>query len=98
MLNYLIWVKKMIDFSIAISNPFDEQWECKIHKYKKVARHKYIEFQLDRTNNIIKLAFNIGICCDHAGVQFDVGMFGYVTRFQFYDTRHWEFRKGDNNE
>lgn len=33
--------------------------------------------------------------CDHAGVKFELGLFGYSIVFYLYDSRHWNYEKND---
>jgi hypothetical protein len=38
--------------------------------------------------------FNWTVRQDHAGLDIDLGLFGYNIHFNFYDNRHWNSEEG----
>jgi hypothetical protein len=38
--------------------------------------------------------FNWTVRQSHAGLDLELGLFGYNVHFQFYDNRHWNVKEG----
>lgn len=80
----------MINFQFNIRNPFLDRFENIFAKGGPTPfEHKYWEFQIIKTSDIIDLGFRWTHWQDHAGVQVTLGLFGYGLDFNFYDNRHW---------
>lgn len=56
-------------------------------------KHKHIEIEVIKTNNLIHFEFGWTIRQDHAGLNFELGLLGYEIYFYFYDARHWDHEK-----
>ena len=84
----------MISFNFSIRNPwsttFKNLW-CRA--YATPFKHKYIELEFTRDSNLISFMFNWTIRQSHAGLDLELGLFGYNIHFKFYDSRHWNFEK-----
>ena len=55
---------------------------------------KSIEIQVGKFSPapyMINLELHWSIRCDHAGPEFEVGVWGYHFRTKMYDTRHWDY-------
>ena len=85
----------MISTHFRIENPwakddFSSLWD----KSWLVASCTAIELQcIKYSYNIFEFQFAWNIRSDHAGVKFNVGIFGYSFHFDLYDTRHWDREK-----
>jgi hypothetical protein len=84
----------MILFNFNIRNPrsttFKNLW-CRA--YNTPFKHKYIELEFTRDSTLISFMFDWTIRQDHAGLDLELGLFGYNIHFKFYDSRHWDFKK-----
>jgi hypothetical protein len=59
-------------------------------------KHKYFEFQLMRDSEyLLNFNFNWKTKCDHAGVNLELGLFGYELMLCVYDNRHWDDKTND---
>lgn len=53
--------------------------------------HKYWEIQIIRCYNLLRFEFELSIRQDHAGLNLELGLFGYEIHFTIYDNRHWDY-------
>lgn len=61
--------------------------------YRTLTKNKSLEFEILYSNSFLfklELDFSI-IGKDHAGIRFEVGLFGLELVFHFYDNRHWNY-------
>ena len=85
----------MINFSFNLSNPFSSRWDniynrgVSFNKY-----HKAAEFEVYRDTTIVSLRFRWSARQSHAGMNLELGLFGYTVSAQYYDTRHWNEEAG----
>ena len=81
----------MIHLQFNVRNPCSKRF----HSYKgyswQVSKHKAIEVELLKTADIVELHLSITHRQSHAGVEFELGLFGYNFAFRFYDSRHWDY-------
>ena len=84
----------MISLNFNILNPFSNRWKCIANTDYQISKHKVIELQIDKTNDIIGLGFRLTFRTSHAGVSLSLALFGYDIIFSVYDCRHWDY---DNN-
>ena len=90
-----IWKLKMIYLNLNLRLP--SWWE----RYKSIKswhwetpfKHKHIELQVIENCNLLRLEFEFTVKQDHAGVNLELGLFGYEVHFTFYDERHWNHEK-----
>ncbi len=54
--------------------------------------NKFIEIEAYKDNNVVSINLNWTIRCDHAGLDIELGLFGYAVHFNFYDNRHWDYK------
>jgi hypothetical protein len=81
----------MISFNFNIRNPwsdkFENLWNC---VFTTPFDHKVVELEITNDFTLLSFHFNYTIRQSHAGLEFELGMFGYCLMFHFYDTRHWD--------
>lgn len=56
--------------------------------------YKYIELEVYKDSSLISFMFNWTTRQSHAGVDLEVGLFGYCVHFNLYDIRHWNSEEG----
>jgi hypothetical protein len=84
----------MISFNFTIRNSwcarFDNLW-CR--SYTTPFTNKFIELEVTRESVLVSFSFSWTVRQDHAGLDFEAGLFGYCVHFNFYDNRHWNYEK-----
>lgn len=83
----------MIYFNINIRNPFWNRFENIKYWHGEPKNHKCWEIQITKQDELLRVEFEYTIRQDHAGVNLELGLFGYVIHFTYYDTRHWHTEK-----
>jgi hypothetical protein len=85
----------MIQFNFEIENPYSKNdfrniWD----KSGIIFKYKAWEVQLYKnSDSIIGLGFKLSFRGrDHAGLQINLGLFGYRFDMMIYDTRHWDYK------
>ena len=73
------------------SNTFKNLWCC---AYETPLKNKYVELEFTKDFTLVSFMFNWTVRQSHAGLDLEVGLFGYNVHFNFYDRRHWDC---DNN-
>lgn len=87
----------MIHFNFAIRNPWASSKDFKnlwFTAFGTPFKRKFIEMEVYKDSTLITLHANITTRQDHAGFDFEIGLFGYCFHFTFYDNRHWDYEKG----
>jgi hypothetical protein len=85
----------MINFSFGLRNPFSDRWDNIFNRSAVIDRmHKAVEVEVYRDTTIVSFAFRWNIRQDHAGMNIELGLFGYTVSAQYYDTRHWNEEAG----
>jgi hypothetical protein len=82
----------MININFSIDYPFSTRFEILASTSKLLTKNKAVEANIYCTANIIKLSLVYSSRQDHAGMQIEVGLFGYDFELHFYDTRHWDYK------
>lgn len=84
----------MIDLNFRISNPWSTRFRniC-IKSGPGFIKNKYWEFNIHKSSDIISVSVSITTKRDHSGVYLSAGLFGYNVEFNFYDTRHWDYKR-----
>jgi hypothetical protein len=80
----------MINFNFILSNPFSRRFNIIFSKSGKLSKFKAWEFNTYVTSAFVVVVFNSSIRTDHAGIDLELGLFGYQVELKFYDTRHWD--------
>ena len=86
----------MIYFNVNIRNPkwWDRFANIKTWYWQTPIKHKYIELELLKLDNLLRIELQFTTQQDHAGFNFELGLFGYEVHFTFYDNRHWNYEEG----
>ena len=81
----------MIYFNINIRNPkwWDRFANIKTWFWETPIKHKYVEVEVLKLDNLFRIEFQVTTQQDHAGFNIELGLFGYELHFTFYDNRHW---------
>ncbi len=80
----------MINFNFRTQLPIDRWGIIWSTAGKTPFPHKYWDFDFSRSPDIISFEFSWKVRTDHAGVNVEIGLFGYSADFTFYDDRHWD--------
>jgi hypothetical protein len=83
----------MIYLNLTIRNPWSDKFEIIAVRSVRLAKHKAWEFEIYRSDTIAELETKVSVREDHAGFMLGLGLLSYTARFQFYDTRHWNYDK-----
>jgi hypothetical protein len=85
----------MISFNFNLRNPwstaFENLWCC---DFATPFKHKFIELEFTRDSTLVCCMLNWTIRQSHAGLDVELGVFGYNLHFQYYDNRHWDGGSG----
>ena len=85
----------MISLNFNLRNPWSNRFKNVWSKvYATPFKHKFIELELYKDSFIVSFNFNWTIRQSHAGLDLELGLFGYDVHFQFYDNRHWNTEEG----
>jgi hypothetical protein len=57
-------------------------------------KHKFIELECYKDSTLLTVVCNWTIRQSHAGLDIELGLFGYNVHFNFYDNRHWNNEEG----
>ena len=82
----------MINFHLSIKNPFaKDNFKNLLCKAWRVSKNKTFEFEIIRSApSLFELVLVLEWSGhDHAGPEFNIGVFGYSINIHLYDTRHW---------
>lgn len=85
----------MISVNFNLRNPWSKVFKnlwCKY--YDTPFKNKFIELEVYRDFTLVSVAFNWTIRQSHAGLDIELGLFGYNVHFNFYDNRHWNSEEG----
>lgn len=95
----------MIHLNFSFNNPWSKRFDnVKQYSGQLPVENKYWELEILRTSTILNLYVGFTTRRDHAGFNFNIGLFGREIVFTVYDCRHWDYEKdcwcnnGDNNE
>ena len=69
------------------SNTFNNLWS---RAYTTPFKNKFIELEVTRDFTLVSFMFNWTVRQSHAGLDLELGLFGYCVHFSFYDIRHWD--------
>jgi hypothetical protein len=85
----------MISFNFNIRNPwsntFNNLW-CRA--YDTPFKNKFIELEFTQDFTLVSVMFNWTVRQSHAGLDLELGLFGYNFHFNFFDNRHWDAEIG----
>ncbi len=82
----------MIHINFTIRNPWSKRFNViRTFSGKTPWQYKFWEFEILKTSDILSLICNLTTRESHSGLEFSLSLFGYETRFVFYDCRHWNY-------
>ena len=81
----------MINLNFNIRNPWSKRFFI-MKSWHGTAwiEHKYWEFNIYKTADIVGFHFDLGLRQDHAGLSISLDLLGHSVHFEFYDNRHWD--------
>lgn len=81
----------MIYLNISLTKP--SWWNRFENLYWKSGgtpfKHKCWEVQVTKDRHVLRFEFEFTINQDHAGLNVELGLFGYAAIFTIYDMRRW---------
>lgn len=80
----------MLHLNLQISNPWSNFFKTGYVWAGKLIGHKYWELQAMRTHDLLCVRLNVSHRRDHAGLDFEIGLFSFNIAFRIYDHRHWD--------
>jgi hypothetical protein len=84
----------MINLALTIRNPFSQQFTNLWRRACNTPlKNKCIELEVYKDSTIITSSIVWTICQSHAGLDLELGLFGYCVHFNFYDRRHWNYEE-----
>lgn len=85
----------MIYINLNFRNPWwtDRFASIKTWHGPTMIANKYWEVQIIKNDNLFRFEFGFTIMEDHAGINLELGLFGYEVHFTFYDNRHWDYEQ-----
>jgi len=85
----------MISFNFNLRNPWVNEFKNLWNTfYETPFEHKFVELEFYKDSSMLSIMFNWTIRQSHAGLDIDMGLFGYNVHFNFYDNRHWNVEEG----
>lgn len=86
----------MIYLNLNLRNPWwmERFADIKTWHGSTPMKNKYWEIQVIKTDNLFRFEFEFTIRQDHAGMNLELGLFGYEIHFTIYDNRHWDYENG----
>ena len=84
----------MINFNFNIDYTSDTKFSNFWNRsWSTPFEHKFIELEIYTSTSLVGFAFNLTTKCDHAGLNIELALFGRTIHFNFYDCRHWNYKK-----
>lgn len=81
----------MISLNFNIRNPWSTSFKNLWNRaYTTPFKNKFIELEVTKDFTLMSFMFNWTVLQSHAGLDIEVGVFGYNVHFNFYDNRHWD--------
>jgi hypothetical protein len=85
----------MISFNFNLRNPWSKEFKNLWWKaYDTPFKNKFVDLEIYKDSSIIALNLSWTIRQSHAGLDIELGLFGYNIHFNFYDNRHWNIKEG----
>ena len=82
----------MISFNFNIRNPWSDRFfNVWCRAFNTPFKNKFIELEIYKDSSILSVNCNWTIRQSHAGLDIELGLFGYCFHFNFYDSRHWNY-------
>ena len=84
----------MISLNFNLRNPWSNTFKNLWCRAYKVTENKSLELEVTRDFTLVTFMFNWTVRQSHAGLDLELGLFGYCVHFNFCDNRHWIIEKG----
>ena len=81
----------MIYLNLNIRNPFSDRFENVWNNSKPITKNKWWELEILKTENLFRFEFQYTIMQDHAGINIELGLFGWECHAGIHDSRHWDY-------
>jgi hypothetical protein len=84
----------MISLTFNLRNPWSNKFKnlwCRA--YATPFKNKFVELEFYQNSTLLCFMFGWTVQQDHAGLDIELGLFGYNAHFNFYDNRHWDSKK-----
>jgi len=83
-------------FNFSIINFFTkkDKWEKYIMFYRRLSKNKHLEIETFYSNSyLLQVEFKFTSHGeDHAGLRFNINLFGWELDVSIYDSRHWDYK------
>ena len=81
-----------MNFHLSLRNPwYTENFKNLFNRFGRISENKTWEFEIARYSyTFAEISFHWTTRTDHAGVELEIGLFGYSASFKIYDNRHWD--------
>jgi hypothetical protein len=84
----------MINVSVNICNPWGNEFKALWSRaYPTPFKNKFIELEFYKDFTLVSFVINWTVRQSHAGLDIEIGLFGYAAHFNFYDNRHWNIEE-----
>lgn len=81
----------MINFSIAISNPWSNcEFDVVYSTVKPLSTYKFLELEVFKHPVVLEVGMGINFRRDHASIGIELGLLGYTLSVSIVDSRHWD--------
>jgi hypothetical protein len=84
----------MISLNFNLRNPYSQTFKNLWNHMWYICENKYAELEVYRDSSLVAVNFNWTIRQSHAGLDVELGLFGYCIHFNIYDNRHWNYTEG----
>ena len=84
----------MISLNFSLRNPWSNTFKllwCRA--YPTPIKNKFIELEFTKDFTLVSVMFNWTVRQSHAGLDLELGLFGYNIHLTFYDNRHWNIEQ-----
>lgn len=88
----------MISLNFNLRNPWSNTFKNLWCRTYTVTENKSVELEVTKDFTLIAFMFNWTVRQSHAGMDLELGLFGYNVHITFYDNRHWNVEKGRYQE
>jgi hypothetical protein len=85
----------MIYLTFKLDNPFNDRFANLFNRSGKLSKNKSWEVEILKVNSFVNFQLQYTTRTDHAGLRFELGLFGYELGFTIYDIRHWDYENND---
>ncbi len=90
----------MVSVSFSVRNPKAQDLKTSFSVFQdfKLSQFKHLEIQLCRFSLYYWFSFRVDLSWQgqcHAGPMLEIEFWGYQFILKIYDTRHWDYSKGN---